>query len=337
MLRTVCRSVVAALVLACLLTPLRAQEPRVSPGLSQYLTLVQFSVASGRITCTSTHTGRSITSSTTGPGAHRSEQLRINATGGMPTVKYERNAPEFTLTVEFSGGQEVHVLRSPHAGASVAAVKFDQVPGQDLELIVQGKGPERHYAAKSFWHLLLTEQEVCREQLVPLLELVRPDWQLMASAKEIEAALVAWVSAHDGRDAASWRALVEQLGSDRFATRRRAERQLLLGGQRVAVMLEGLDLDELDAEQRFRARRLIDQFSSNQGDRPQRVAGRLAGDVDIWLSLLARGDLDRRQVAAEQLNRLLQRPIDFDPDASPAVRAAKLDALRHELASQQAD
>ena len=53
--------------------------------------------------------------------------------------------------------------------------------------------------------------------------------------------------------------------------------------------LRKLDPARLDAEQKFRVRRIITALGSGEGiDTPDRVTSWLAGDPSIWLGLLSR-------------------------------------------------
>jgi hypothetical protein len=95
--------------------------------------------------------------------------------------------------------------------------------------------------------------------------------------------------------------------------------------------LQNLDRAQLDAEQSSRVRTLVESLSVGYEDSTDRIAIWLAGDEQVWLSLLAREDVTRRRVAAGQLSLLLEEPIEFDPDALDAQRKLQIERLRVRL------
>lgn len=328
-------ALVAALVLFWAAPRAQAEEIKMSESLAQYLALADFSVQSGRIVITTNYVGRSITSNASGPGPQRNEQLSINASSRFPTIKYENNSPQFHLIVEISGGDRFELRLTPQRDSTGRLVEFDQITDEDLRLTVGDSKQRRTLRARGLWQLLIAEPELCRAELVPLLELVQPDWRLMDTAEEVERALVKWARTHAEHDPYPWEQLIAKLGSPKYAERRAADRALRLAGERVAPWLESLDLSRLDAEQRSRIRAMLAELDVEGGDTPQRTAVRLSGDRAVWLALLARPDAVRRRLAAEQLEKLLQKPIEFDPAADEPTRAAQLERLRTALDSRE--
>jgi hypothetical protein len=57
----------------------------------------------------------------------------------------------------------------------------------------------------------------------------------------------------------------------------------------------------------------------------------LAGDPQVWYTLLGREELVKRKVAKEQLERLLAEPVEFDPAADMETRQEQLEAVREQI------
>ena len=103
-------------------------------------------------------------------------------------------------------------------------------------------------------------------------------------------------------------------------------------GAAAVGYLRQLDTRRLDAEQRFRIRRIMDAcVEDDKDDAAEDVAARLASDPTIWLALLERPNLEYRKTAAAQLARLLGGPIGVDPAADPASQKQQRDQLRARL------
>ncbi len=93
--------------------------------------------------------------------------------------------------------------------------------------------------------------------------------------------------------------------------------------------LQQLDFSRLDAEQQFRLRRIIETLTERLGnDSPEQVATWLAGDPSVWLILLTRPDVAKRQQAAQKLSAMLGQLIAVDPQADPATQKTQIEQLR---------
>ena len=80
---------------------------------------------------------------------------------------------------------------------------------------------------------------------------------------------------------------MQQLGDDQFTKREAADRQLREAGRVIVSYFQQLDTSCLDAEQRFRIRRIINSLTAANGDdMPEQVASLLLGDDAIWLGCL---------------------------------------------------
>lgn len=326
-------SLAAALVLLAAGCPVTAQTrlPR-RPGLLAAAVKAQNitpAIVSGRIVISSVR-GRTVPLQLDSGDVKEQLLLPLFLRGGV--VKYERSTPNEQISMEFFGGARAHLTRTPKGSSEAAPVEFTQSVEGMMSLAVGRNDQRRVYTGASLWHLLLAERDVCRQHLLPLLALVNDDWDLPTVSEQIEQTLIEEAGSQAPPDRRHWVALVEQLGSERFTQREAADRELRALGPLVASYLQSLDVEALDAEQRFRVRRIVLALTdARQPDTPDQVALWLAGDPQVWLALLDRDSEAARQVAARQLAHLLGRPIAFDPAADPQTREAQLKRLQADV------
>jgi hypothetical protein len=315
-----------AILLALTVGPARAEEREMHPSLVGQLRMVQMRMTSGRVTASGPASQQSLTSNYM--GNQRREQLTIDLGGGRPTVNYGRFASDERLSYQIDNGNEVTVQLVPRSTTDHATVVFIQPAEGALRLTVATGEQSKTVHAPSLWHLLILEPQLCHEHLVPLLEIMRPNWQLDQQAQEIEKALCSDQPARAAIDHSGWEKNLRQLASDRFVDRERAEQQLLAYGPVILPFLRGKDRGTLDAEQAFRVRRVIRGLDKNADeDTPERVVPWLTGDPRVWYALLSRDDLRVRGIAVEQLSKLLETKLDFDPAADPTERALQRERL----------
>lgn len=308
-----------------------AQELPSAPTLHQAISSgwMEFSVVAGRITVAGSRIGNYTTTSNTGG---RKEQLSVNVRQGRFAISYRLDGPDEDFSVELIDGQQFLIRRVPGADSDLTAVEFTQRSGEPLRLTI-GMEPSAHvFEGPSLWHLLIAHGELCEQHLVPLLELLRPDWQLMATARRAEEALLRLAVGRETPNRQRWQALVEQLASDRFSQREAADRQLRSVGPMVVAFLKQLPDDELDAEQQFRIRRIIRALAERQDDDAVgQVVAWLAVDPEIWLVLMQRPEESVRRLAGKQMEVVLGQSIQFDPEADEAERSEQIEQLRQQL------
>jgi hypothetical protein len=335
---TLCRALAVVLTGLPLTVLAAAEGPPKAPETPRLVAAARLGwlrarIVSGRITFGATRLG-SVNDSATDGG--RKERLQIRIAGQEFAINYELATPDERLLIEIAGPDQLHVRRTPQGDSGQTAVDFRQPAEGPLRLSVgPGEGEEVEgeeaevYEGPGLWHLLVTQPETCRKQLIPLLHILNGEWDLDQMAEAVEAELVRAAAEGDLPDPQHWAALVEQLGDDRFARRQAADRELRSLGRVVSTYLQQLDMSQLDAEQQYRVLRILRTLGDRMdNDTPPEVAGWLAGDPVIWLAMLSRDDEPTRRLAAERLEALLGGPIPFDPAADAEARQKQIDELR---------
>lgn len=326
-----------ALILACALAlvghaarPASAAPPTFDRRIEQALRQVRFSVRSGRIQGTSDQFDRQQPTSADGPDG-RQQRIMVNLTADLPSIDFQGTGPEGRLAILLAEGLSLRIEREETvAEGPPRRCELLQFPDQPLVFRWTAAGADtiRERRAPGLWHLLLREPVATRERLLPILGVMRLDWDLENTVQKIEEGLIRAASGGRIPDRRRWQALVAQLGAENYSERRAADRSLRLSGQAIVPFLEGLDPTQLDAEQRFRVRQIVSSLAGSQReDTPQSVASWLAVDPRAWLALLARDDVQIRRLAWEQFRKLEPESDPFDPDAEPAVRADQLSRL----------
>ncbi len=257
------------------------------------------------------------------------EQLTFRNSGSGFSIEYVKPGPERRVSIELGvSSRRVHIVQEPEAGADVLPLEFIQPPRGPLSLTL-GAGPSQQVIhAASFWHLMIGYPEVCRQHLLPLLQLIDSGWDPGKLAADVEEDLIQLAHSQE-TDRRHWDALVAQLRDERYTRREAADRQLRASGPIVIHYLRELDPARLDAEQKFRVRRIIAALDLSEGiDTPDRVTSWLAGDPSIWLGLLSRDSESTRRLAFQQLTSLSDKPLVFDPAAGEKTRQSQVEQIR---------
>lgn len=290
---------------------------------------MQYKMVAGRIAVSSSYPGTNMTFGPAHVDGRRRERLEIHINQAQIDLQYELVSPDERLAIALVDGKDFSIRRSrPH---SKYTFEFRQSPEQPIVMSLEDADARCVLQADSFWHLYLAEPELVRRHLVPLLEILHPSWQLASMGAAVEEALVERAQHSRPLDVGRWSRLVNDLASPKFADRTGAERELRSAGQAILPFLQNLDRARLDAEQASRVRALVESLSNGYEDSTDRIASWLAGDPQVWLSLLTRGEAIKRRVSAEQLTALVGAPIEFDPTADEAVRKTQIENLRARL------
>jgi hypothetical protein len=323
----------------CVATAALAQPPKRDFEPSKVnvdrLRWLRYKMVAGRIVTTSSYPeGMNISFGPSLVDGRLKEHLQLLILKDQATLDYSLSGARNVLAIRLSEGGNFQI-RSTRAEPP-SAFHFLQPVGRELSLSITEKGMQRILSGRSFWHLYLADPKWVAAELIPQLELLRPGWKLAEGGAAIEEAVFRQAQAAQAPDTRRWERLVAQLASANFAERESAQRELARAGQVVLPYLESLPLAELDAEQAARIKTLVEKLSANYEDTTERVVAWLAGDRQVWLSLLSRPELAKRQAAAEQLAELTGGAIEFDPAADEATRREQLVVLQSRLRTSSA-
>lgn len=330
MVRLAFFSLVAAILIATGGGRAAAEDERAS--LAAELGWVKFRVAAGQIYVVNTSYRESKDYETGNPLVGEAEKFAMIVSARDTILNYERTTPDERLTASFGTGGELTIQRQQLGARAHTPFTFTQRRDEGMRLAVGEGKSQQIFRGRTLWHLILLAPTPTREQLVPVLESLRPGWQLQATAAELETALVAAANSGKVPDREAWAKLVEQLGSDRFTDRRAAERQLREAGPPVVAYLQSIEVDRFDAERRQRVDRLLESLSTTADDMPQRIAMWLVDDPTIWVAILASSEVEHRRTAHAQLEKLLAMKIEFDADADANVRGPLVEEVRRRVA-----
>jgi hypothetical protein len=286
-------------------------------------------IVSGRINLAGTRFG---SINTTAANNGRTERLTIHSKFSGPSVTYEMSSAQERLLIELSGGNQMFVQWLPRGTTPRLPIEYRQSPGKPVTLRIGPETQAKVLEAASLWHLLVIDPDLGRQYVVPLMRAFQADVDPVRFVEELESELTRSTSVVQAPSRQRWSELVQQLGDERFARRQAADHELRQAGRLVATYLEQLDLAQLDAEQQYRVRRILDAISESSGmDTPVAMATWLSGDPSIWLALLERESAAVRQVARERLEGLLGTAIALDPQATREARHEQVEQLRAQL------
>lgn len=317
---------VSLLLAAILVSESRAREPLLTQ-LIRNNNWLRFSIDDGRIAL---RWSRMAAIEISTGGGENKESLRIHNENGQSKFNYERNSSEEQLTISVEGsGESLVISRLPRGKTPFTPVRFTQAVGEPVALTLGAGEQQQTFQAASFWRLLMAQPAECRQHLFPLMEILRPNWNLADMAASIEAELLQAARQDSEASRARWGKLVAQLGNDRFSARESADRSLRAGGGEALQYLRQLDFAQLDAEQEFRIHRIIAALAGDtEGDSAEAAAASMLRDPIIWWTLLGRADRATRETAAKQLAAILGEPLGVEPAAQPDTQKAEREQLR---------
>jgi hypothetical protein len=286
-------------------------------------------VVSGKIQLVAVRLGHKAVLAAEDASTGATESLHFSAVEfDAVSLRYQYADPHQQWLVEIENRRQVSIQRRPREGSDLAGLRFQQAENGGIRLSVDLPAGPSEVAARDLWHLLLEEPELSRQHLVPVLESLRPNWQLLGQSQQLETALVQLAASPRLREIEPIQRLVDQLADPEFPRRQAADRQLRAMGQWGAAHLDRIDTRTLSAEQRLRVERIRQSLRLATGDTPRRVAVWLIDDLSVWLALLDRNEPQTRVAAAQHLAWLTGKPIDFDPLASADERQRQGEGLR---------
>jgi hypothetical protein len=268
--------------------------------------------------------------------AHQKETIRVHNENDQMVLNYERTSDDEQFLVELTNtGKRVILRRTPRGKSTAMAVEFQQIAEKNLQFTIGSVPKQQVFRAASLWTLLIAHPQECREHLIPLLELLRSHWCLMETASAAEEQLLQISKNDTPANHDHWAALVAQLADNNFTRREAADRALRIGGVRALAYLRQLDFKQLEVEQQFRIRRMLDRSNAkNTNDSAEQIAAALANEPAVWLAMLERPEAATRQTAASRLATLLGQPIPVDPKADPASQKDQREQLRARIEAQ---
>jgi len=293
--------------------------------------LVRFTVLEGRILLERERTANIDTSAST---PQVKETFRLRDENGRPRLDYQRQVGEESLVIQVGGNGDQVRLKSVRRDKArqLVEMEFNQQPKQELSLTISKDNERVELHAADLWRLFFTYKPECEEHLLPLLEMLMPSWKSGETLAAVENKLLQFTSEDYAARCARWTELVAQLADEKFAVRQAADRALRAEGAAVIGFLRQLDFNRLDAEQRFRVRRILDAFAErSEIDSPEEIAASLASDPLVWLAFLARPEVSVRQTAYRRLTELLGEAPPLDPAADPESQKQVREALRQKI------
>jgi hypothetical protein len=310
-----------------------AQELRTMPNLNQAVrnNWLKFRIISGRVMLDGSQVGNMQLANNFN---QQQDQISIQSDGGDTVLSYVWSNSKRQLSIDVSNVSKVRILYSGKGDDPQVPLEFHQPLQGKTVLKIGPEGKQQIYSAPSLWHLFLAYPDETKKHLVPLLELLHPNWKLPDAVASVEIELLKRTGSNELSERKHWAELVEQLGDDSYAKRQAADRALRAANTAVLSYLQQLDFSRLDVEQQFRVSRIIEAISDRLGeDSPEQVATWLAGDIYVWSTLLTRSDVATRRHAAQQLTAMTGGPIPVDPDADPSTQKTQLEQLRQSLES----
>lgn len=244
------------------------------------------------------------------------ERLSMRADGDFTVIQYQCKSAEEDFFFEVRENVRFTLRRASKSEG--CEVELRQIPEAPLEATFVRDGRQEHFQAHSLWHLLISQKDLSLQLLVPVLDRLRPGWNLADKAQQVEDEVLRTVTPEHQQNRRRWADLVRQLADDRFSRREAADRELRSAGGGVMAYLDRLDFRRLEPEQQVRIRSILGSLMrDSDDDTPEQVAATLVNDPSIWLAFLGRPDVSVRRTAARQLEASLHKPLPLDPDAGP--------------------
>jgi hypothetical protein len=326
----------SSLLAAALVGDAFAQSPDAKPcahpaagSLWNQVDWLRLEISGGRLVVHSTRCGHSRLAVEPTPVSAARQTLTIDSRPAALLVNYQLTDEQGTLSLQVDERKQLTLTHQPATEGGPTIHYVQPAVGKVCQTIGAQGGNQTD--AASLWHLLLAEPQ-CRQSLAPLLAKLRPDWQITEKLAAIERALVDRAGTDVAGQRQAWQAAVDQLADSSFARRSEADRSLRATGRSVQSFLREIDLSGLDREQRRRVLSILESVSDANPDSPERVAGWLVDDKQVWLALLNRGELHERVAAARHLALLHGQTVSFEPAASPLEQEQQLVQLKALLA-----
>lgn len=311
-----------------------SQEIAMSPNLANQLSQIHVGIRSGRIVAAPRFMNRNMTSNVASD--ERKEELRVDTSGFTATVDYKLTTKSFQVFVNLDRGRELRLRRLPLEGATIIPFELHQAPEGKI-VVTFGEGANaRTSTFDTVWHLFVSQPDTAKNDVEPLLHLLRPGWSPTVTARAIEEELLKQAQAARSYDRKLWLTLVEHLAAADYVDREAADRRLRDLGKVTVPFLRSLDLSRLDAEQRYRIRAILRRYGAEDAeDNPVGAAEWLAADAEIWYALAARSTPPQRPIIRSQLAMLLGQPVALGETSTGEAWQAELLRIREQIDRMQ--
>jgi hypothetical protein len=323
------RAAVCTLALAWHCGIAQAEPPEVQLVFRAQMALANFEVLNGRFVCRLerlTGWGNTISNK------QGVEKLQFKNDERGNSMHYELKTATRRVKIDAWREELTMVRQVVQEGKVTATTRFEQRPGAPLRLEVIEGDVSQTIEGDTVWHLWLTDAQLCAENLLPMCELIGLEVPWTQFTQALETRLVQLADAGESHDQTEWRKWLDELSSPQFTVREAADRQLRAAGTSLLPFVRRLDLSLLDAEQRFRLRRIIyDLHSDVAADTVDSTADLLLDDPRVWVELLDREDEAARTAVAAQLRRTWQAEIEYDVAGSVDVRREQVARLRERV------
>lgn len=314
--------------------PLARGQWEDAPEILEEFQTLSYAVRNGRIIATPLEVNRASGNSsvkTKSQGYSHSLQIQRSDSGKV-LLSYTQQTPVHTLQISVRTQSSLAEITSLQiskkflqSSAEYVRWQYVQRLGHPSRLYLQTHDSTRVIKVSDLWQCLAREPEFCRSQLLPCLEPLRPDWHLDGLSEQIAREMVTIASRNPQDWPMTWNQWVSELSHKRYATREEAEKKLHGTGAQGISFLKTLDLMALDAEARHRVKRLMNaEIILESEDTPSTVAERMIDDPFAWLAVARSPAPESRRAALQAWNRLLNRQIEFDPDADEATRIGQI-------------
>jgi hypothetical protein len=241
------------------------------------------------------------------------ESITVTATRGIPSLHYVFQSPHHQLTLSVQHAKHVRIESIlPKTGER--AVLDQPCSGPITFQINQGE-LNRTYSGTTLLHVRLDDPAGFDLHCGGLIQQLLRGRSLKQVNDEVAVAVFTQITKLQPPAAEQVRECVQKLRSPKLATRRKAERQLLSWGAPILPIIDAINPDDLDAEQRDRLRHIRNNFRSLDDDTARSLAMLLINDRAHWSRLARQMDTAQLQLANHHLNRvgLKAIPISTDP------------------------
>ena len=191
------------------------------------------------------------------------------------------------------------------------------------------------YTAPTLWDLILFAPEEMQKTLDAVLNICADKITVASLQAKFLVSLVRVAELNEKLPAEDWcLEQIAKLGDDQFAVRQAADRELRKVGPLLQAVLDKVDQQSLDPEQRMRLHRMLGDMKSLRGDEALDYTVRSwRTDPRVWFVLLTSPDITPRieELAINQIKQHLGEVVVWEFQADEAVRRQNLETLRRQV------